>query len=229
MYSVGQRPQLSDTWWARWLHRPQQLGLRQLFFQLHFWIGAAAGAWVLVISLSGSILVFRDQLSPFVRMDWVVALHESLLAGSPGRFVNAFGAFLLVLLTLTGAAIWWPGRTHWRRSLKIEWRASFPRMSWDAHSALGLWFLPFVGVWGASGLYLAAPRFFDFVYRLDPADWIADRVLFMLTSLHFGRFNLATQVMWAAVGLVPAVLAFTGVFICCRRVIFKKPSNPMWT
>jgi uncharacterized iron-regulated membrane protein len=200
-----------------------------LFFQLHFWIGAAAGAWVLVISLSGSILVFRDQLSPFVRMDWVVALHESLLAGSPGRFVNAFGAFLLVLLTLTGAAIWWPGRTHWRRSLKIEWRASFPRMSWDAHSALGLWFLPFVGVWGASGLYLAAPRFFDFVYRLDPADWIADRVLFMLTSLHFGRFNLATQVMWAAVGLVPAVLAFTGVFICCRRVIFKKPSNPMWT
>jgi hypothetical protein len=28
------------------------------------------------------------------------------------------------------------------------------------------------------------------------------------------------------VGLAPAVLAFTGVFICCRRIIFHKPSNP---
>jgi hypothetical protein len=27
-------------------------------------------------------------------------------------------------------------------------------------------------------------------------------------------------------GLVPALLAFTGVFICCRRVFYKKPSNP---
>src|SRR5215467_14650766 len=212
MYSVAHKPQLSNTWWARWRRYPQQLWLRQLFFQLHFWIGAAVGAWVLAISLSGSVLVFRDQLSPFVRMNWIVALHESLLAGPPGRVLNAFGAFLLVLLTLTGAAIWWPGQTHWRRSLKIEWRASFPRMSWDAHSALGFWFLPFVGVWGVSGLYLTAPRFFDWAYRLDPADRIADRVLFTLTSLHFGRFNLATQVIWAAVGLVPALLAFTGVF-----------------
>jgi mannose-6-phosphate isomerase-like protein (cupin superfamily) len=39
--------------------------------------------------------------------------------------VNAFGAFSLLLLTLTGAAIWWPGRRHWRRSLRIEWQALF--------------------------------------------------------------------------------------------------------
>jgi hypothetical protein len=26
--------------------------------------------------------------------------------------------------------------------------------------------------------------------------------------------------------LAPAIVAFTGVFICCRRIIYQKPSNP---
>jgi uncharacterized iron-regulated membrane protein len=201
--------------------------LRQWLFQLHFWVGVALGAWVLLMSLSGSVLVFRDQLSSRVPMNWVVNLHEDLLGGPPGHGVNAFGALLLLLVTLTGAAIWWPGRKHWRRSLAIEWRARFPRISWDAHSALGFWFLPFVGMWAVSGLYLAAPRLFDVVYRIDPRDRVADRILFALAALHFGRFDVFTQVIWAVVGLVPGLLAFTGIFICCRRVIFKKPSNPL--
>jgi len=32
--------------------------------------------------------------------------------------------------------------------------------------------------------------------------------------------------MGAAAGAYTGLLAFTGVFICCRRVIYKKPSNP---
>jgi uncharacterized iron-regulated membrane protein len=179
------------------------------------------------MSLSGSVLVFRDQLSLVVPIEWLVNLHVSLLGGPSGHFVNALGALSLIVLTLSGAMIWWPGRRHWRRSLKIEWRARFPRITWDTHSALGFWFLPFVGLWSVSGLYLAAPHVFEFLYRLDPADRVADRVLFAMAALHFGRFNLVTQVIWATVGVVPAILAFTGVFICCRRVIFKKPSNPL--
>jgi hypothetical protein len=35
--------------------------------------------------------------------------------------------------------------------------------------------------------------------------------------------------VWALLGLIPTILAFTGVFICCRRVIFHKPSNPNQT
>ena len=209
------------------MHRPEQIWLRQLFFQFHLWVGAAAAGWVLLMSLSGSVLVFRDQLSPLIPIDWLVSLHVSLLAGPSGHFVNAVGALSLILLTLSGAVIWWPGRRHWRRSLKIEWRARFPRITWDAHSALGFWFLLFVGLWGVSGVYLAVPQFFGFLYRLDPADRVVDRILFATASLHFGRFNLVTQVIWAMVGVVPAILAFTGVFICCRRVIFKKPSNPL--
>jgi hypothetical protein len=61
---------------------------------------------------------------------------------------------------------------------------------------------------------------------MDPADRVTDQVLFWLSELHFGRFDALTKAVWAILGLVPAVLAFTGTFVCCRRVIYKKPSNP---
>jgi uncharacterized iron-regulated membrane protein len=193
------------------------------------WVGAAAAAWLLVMSLTGSVLVFRQQIAGFIPVEWVFRLHRSLLAGALGQNVNAAGAASVIVLCATGAVIWWPGRAHWRRSLTIEWRARFPRISWDAHSALGFWFFVFVLMWGLSGLYLSRAQMFDVFYRLDPGDRITDRVLFMLAALHFGRFNMATQITWAILGSVPAILAFTGVFICCRRVMFRKPSNPKHT
>src|SRR5262252_8359129 len=196
MFSVGKESASADSRWTLWVHRPEQLWFRQLLFHVHLWVGAAAAGWVLLMSLTGSVLVFRDQLSALMPIEWLAHVHASLLAGPSGHLVNALGALSLILLTLSGAVIWWPGRKHWRRSLKIEWRARFPRITWDAHSALGFWFLPFVGMWSVSGLYLAVPQFFDVVYRLDPADRVADRVLFAMTALHFGRFNFVTQVIW---------------------------------
>jgi uncharacterized iron-regulated membrane protein len=47
-------------------------------------------------------------------------------------------------------------------------------------------------------------------------------VLQWLSNLHFGRFNLFTEVLWSALGLVPAVLSFTGVFMCCHRIFVRK-------
>jgi hypothetical protein len=67
---------------------------------------------------------------------------------------------------------------------------------------------------------------FSILFLLDPADRFTDRWLYGLAELHFGRFNALTKALWAALGIVPGILAFTGTFICCRRVIFKKPSNP---
>jgi uncharacterized iron-regulated membrane protein len=210
----------------RWIDHPEKVWLRQIFFQVHFWIGAAVGAYVLVMSASGSVLVYRNELSPTLSLEWLVHLHENLRAGSPGYVLNGIGAFCLLLLCLTGAVIWWPGGAHWRRSLTVDWSARFPRISWDVHSALGFWFFAFVLVWAVSGLYLAQPQLFNVLFHFDPADRVVDDVLFWLAQVHFGRFNRVTQALWAVVGLVPAVLAFTGIFICCRRVIFKKPSNP---
>ncbi len=164
-----------------------------------------------------------------------VRLHNALfqihffvgaLAGGTGRIVNGVGAASLTLLCLTGAVIRWHGVKHWRRSLTVSWGAHFARISWDLHSALGFWCFLFVFLWGLSGIYFAFPRWFDVLFLLDPADRVTDQALFWLSALHFGRFDSFTKAVWAVMGLVPAVLAFTGTFICCRRVIYKKPSNP---
>ena len=214
------------SWWKQWLQQPQRSRLYASPFQLHYWIGAVAGAYVTLMSVTGSILVFRDQLSRWRSVEWLVKLHANLLAGPAGRSVNGIGGGGLTLLCLTGAIIWWPGVKHWRRSLQISWRASFPRINWDLHSAFGFWFFPFVLLWGISGFYFAFPQAFSIFFVLDPKDRITDQWLFWLSELHFGRFTRLTEALWAVLGLVPGVLAFTGTFICCRRVIFKKPSNP---
>jgi hypothetical protein len=108
----------------------------------------------------------------------------------------------------------------------VNWRANFPRINWDLHRALGFWCFPFVFLWGITGLYFAFPQVSSILLALDPSDRFTDQGLFWRAESHFGRFNRFTEALSALLGLVPGALAFTGSFICCRRVIFKKPSNP---
>ncbi len=46
----------------RWLQQPQGLLVRKALFQVHLWSGLVVGLYVLVISLSGSVLVYRNEL-----------------------------------------------------------------------------------------------------------------------------------------------------------------------
>ena len=195
-------------------------------FQIHFVSGALLSAYVFLMSISGSILVFRNELSSRFSLQWLVQLHTNLAFGRVGRLVNGGGAIALTALCITGAIIWWPGIQHWRRTLTVNWSAKFPRINWDLHSALGFWFFAFVLMWGVSGIYFAFPQWFDILFVVDPKDRLTDTVLYWLSELHFGRFGWFAESVWSAVGLVPALLAFTGVFICCRRMIYHKPSNP---
>ena len=212
--------------WQQWLHQPQRLWLHKALFQIHFWTGVVAGLYLALMSVTGSIIVYRNELSRWSSIQWLVDLHTNLLLGSTGRMVNGIGGVCLTLLCVTGIVIWWPGMKNWQRSLTVSRGAHFPRMNWDLHSALGFWCFAFVLVWGISGIYFSFPRWFDALDTLDPTDRFKDQGLYLLSQLHFGRFGWFTKAVWAVVGLAPAVLAFTGTFICCRRVIYKKPSNP---
>jgi uncharacterized iron-regulated membrane protein len=177
------------------------------------------------MSISGSIAVFRNQLAGRLGIEWLVDFHANLLSGQAGRFVNGIGAVCLTLLCLTGAVVWWPGINHWRRSLTVNWRAHFARVMWDLHSALGFWCSLFVLLWGISGSYFAFPQAFNGAFGLfDPRDKVTDQLLLVLSDLHFGRFDWFTEILWAMLGLVPAILSITGVFLCCRRMIYKTPS-----
>jgi len=50
------------NFWQRWLRRPKSLWLRKAMFQVHLWTGIALGIYVFAISVSGSAIVFRNEL-----------------------------------------------------------------------------------------------------------------------------------------------------------------------
>ena len=303
--------------WSEWVQAPQSVWLRKAIFQVHLWTGIGLGAYVFVICVTGSVLVYRNELyrtfspqpvivesagtsaslgedalervarqaypgydvqevrpgrtedhaveitltrdsdrirrlfDPFTGEDlgdplplgyrmsaWMLDLHDNLLAGQTGRRVNGIGAFFLLLLSVTGAVIWWPGILRWRRSLTIDRRADWRLFNWSLHSAFGSWCWPFLFLWAITGLYLSFPALFaavvDYLEPFDPTDpveRVGDRVMYWLAYLHFGRLGRrgipgcgslcgeTTKAIWALVGLVPPALFVTGGFMWWNRVV----------
>lgn len=70
--------------------------LRKIINRLHLWIGLASGIFIFIISISGALLVFEDDLKPFLYSDRyqveprgneLVPLHE-MLKTAHSRFGN---------------------------------------------------------------------------------------------------------------------------------------------
>jgi uncharacterized iron-regulated membrane protein len=200
------------TFWQRWKSQPQTTWLRRATFQIHMWSGVAVGLYVLMISVTGSILVYRNELYRAATPDPgetvgdsvpigmravsnLLALHDDLLAGDTGRRVNGVGALLVIVLVCSGIVVWWPGIKAYRRSLTVRRHVGWRRFTWDLHSTIGFWTFGFILLFGLSGAYLGNPDPFQAL-----ADWlqppgaeggerIVDQVIYWLAYLHFGRIN----------------------------------------
>ncbi len=48
--------------WQRWVRQPQKVWFRRALFQVHLWSGIALGLYVLMISVTGSVLVYSNEL-----------------------------------------------------------------------------------------------------------------------------------------------------------------------
>lgn len=48
---------------TRWIRQPQRVWLRRAIFQIHLWTGLAIGLYVAVLSLTGSVLVYRAEVN----------------------------------------------------------------------------------------------------------------------------------------------------------------------
>jgi uncharacterized iron-regulated membrane protein len=102
-------------------------------------------------------------------IDTVLELHETLLVRRNGRVLNGVGAAFLLLLSVTGLVVWWPGVRHWKRALTVDLRRNWRRINYDLHSAAGFWTLLIVSFWAVSGIYFGWPRqIFRFVNSLAP-------------------------------------------------------------
>ena len=306
--------------WDRWVRAPQTLWVRRAIFQIHLWTGIGISLYLLMICVTGSLLVYRNELyqafspepvivagagesltpelltgfaeriypdyevtnvrigqtpnhaveislasdreairrlfHPYTGEDlgdplplgyrvsaWTLDLHDNLLNGRTGRRINGLGALFFIVLFGTGVVIWWPGIRSWRRSLTLDLRANWKRLNWNIHSVLGFWFMPFILIWGVSGVYLSYPEIFqgavDYFEPFDPSnpvDRVGDRILYWLAYLHFGRLggrgipfcdrglcNETTKAVWAIVAFVPPALLVTGVVMWWNRVLRRSP------
>jgi uncharacterized iron-regulated membrane protein len=207
------------------------------------WCGVALALYVLFVSLTGSVLIYRNELYEYFipredsfgaggirAVSTLIALHENFLAGPAGRTVNGFGALAVLLMAVSGLVLWWPGVARWRRRL------------WDLHSMVGIWSAGFILIFALSGLYLCFYEIFHGV-----ADWLQpqtdanagtrllDDVLYWLAFLHFGRLNgialpcdgpgvcdQGFKALWSLFGLAPAVMAVTGVSMWWNRVLRRR-------
>ncbi len=305
------------NFWGRWTRRPQSVWLRKALFQVHLWTGIALGLYVFVISVSGSAIVFRNELynaiwpgprivaigshrlthdelrdaarraypqyrlswiwdakqpnqateiwldrkghkkerlfDPYTGLDlgesrpysiqligWLIDLHVNLLAGDRGRLINGACAVIVLLLSFTGAVLWWPGTERWRRSLTIQTTSNWKLFNWELHNVIGFWMLPIVVMFGFVGFYAGFPRPVQVVvnkiapldvYGIDgpvtpstrsfrPKLTPGDTVIRWISYLHFGNFGgWQSKAVWVIIGLAPAVLFITGVLMWWNRVI----------
>lgn len=53
--------------WQAWLRRPRTVFLRKALFQVHLWIGIAIGLYIVLLSVTGSALVFRREMDAAFR------------------------------------------------------------------------------------------------------------------------------------------------------------------
>jgi len=51
--------------WQRWLRQPQRVWLRRAAFQIHLWSGIAIGLYIVMLSITGSALVYRNELDRY--------------------------------------------------------------------------------------------------------------------------------------------------------------------
>jgi uncharacterized iron-regulated membrane protein len=169
---------------------------------------------------------------PVLRVvEWLVDLHDNLLAGRQGRMFNGIGGILLTIIVLTGLIIWWPANGRWRRALspgRPSWSLRFANR---LHVAAGFWISGLVLVWSLTAFYFAFPGVFEGLIDLldpDPADDArpGEQLLETLVRLHFGRFGgLGGRLAWMALGLLPAALAVTGFIMWLKRRAVRNPSG----
>ncbi len=48
--------------WTQWVRQPQTLWIRRALFQVHLWMGLAIGLYIVLLSVTGSALVYRVEL-----------------------------------------------------------------------------------------------------------------------------------------------------------------------
>jgi uncharacterized iron-regulated membrane protein len=161
-------------------------------------------------------------------IEWVVDLHDNLLTGTTGRFVNGIGAVLFLSLVITGAIVWWPGVGRLSHSLVPGKPAKSARFARRLHNSLGFWVFALLLLWAVTAVYLCFPDPFEWTIDYFDTDLTDDRrpgdwLVRLLVNLHFGRsWGMSFKWAWMVLGLVPAALFITGGITWWARTVRRR-------
>lgn len=132
----------------------------------HYGNGGHSHSRMVWLSPDGTRVLRHEQWGEYL-MTWIYDLHMNLLAGDTGKQVAGWSGIAILLLLLTGLAVWWP-RGSWRKALAFKRQAAPLRRLRDWHKLVGLCGLPLLIVLVATGVMLALPQ---------ERDWVLTRTL----------------------------------------------------
>ena len=120
---------------------------------------------------SGRILGARDPADSLV--GWVFLLHFNLFGGEVGHAVVGAAGISLMLITVTGAWLWWPTIRRFAFGFTIRWRRPFFVVNYDVHRVIGILSLPVVFIVSLTGsiliFYDIGSRFVHALFLTTPA------------------------------------------------------------
>lgn len=102
--TAGETGSTSVSRGASWWRQPQRVWLRRALFQIHLWSGLGIGLYVLAISVSGSAVVFRNEI-----YEWADQGPRTVeIAGEP-LTTEAFKARVAEQYPELTVSFTWPG------------------------------------------------------------------------------------------------------------------------
>jgi uncharacterized iron-regulated membrane protein len=87
LVSAGNQP----TVWQRWVRKPHNIWLRRALFQVHLWSGIAFGLYIVMMSVTGSVLVYSNELYNAATLEPILSngsgppLTDAQLSEAAGR------------------------------------------------------------------------------------------------------------------------------------------------
>ena len=188
--------------------------MRDKLLVLHRWASLITGAFLVLVSVTGSILSFEDPASP---MRTVRLLHTRLLMDEPGEWIVTTTTITALAVVIIGVVLWWPDKI-W----KVRTSASWKRINFDLHHLLGITtsVIAIVMLVGALAFQLGeeeeeeGERERPAVVQSTP-EALPDN---LALNIHTGAFGgMTTTVIWSLASLSLASQALTGFVMWWNR------------
>ncbi|MBN8731291.1 MAG: PepSY domain-containing protein [Acidobacteria bacterium] len=127
---------------------------------MNFWTNSPQGHRIhtFIDPYTGAITGQEDYHGKW--MQWFFDLHAKLLLGDTGMFLNGFVGLAILILSLSGLIVWWPGLPRWQSGFSYLRGARWQRQNYDWHKLIGFYSSAAVFLIALTGMYFSFPSLY---------------------------------------------------------------------